>query len=156
MPVSTTEWMPSLIIAELPVMNPAMNLMTAIAMLPRIAAITAFLDSAAMAGSLQDSGEKPGLHPTHKTLVSGYECTRGFLKGVPRCLAAPSTSVANAATPSARRREQPATRGSLMCPACGSIDLNLTTVQRAPTAVWTSREAAPSAERAGERTETAF
>ena len=45
---------------------------------------------------------------------------------------------------------------SLMCPACGSIDLNLTTVQRAPAAVWTSREAAPSEERAGERTETAF
>jgi len=47
-------------------------------------------------------------------------------------------------------------RGLLMCPACGSIDLNLTTVQRAPTAVWTSREAAPSAEWAGERSETAF
>ena len=45
-------------------MNPAMNLMTAIAMLPRIAAITAFLDSAAIAGSLQDSGEEPGLHRT--------------------------------------------------------------------------------------------
>jgi len=45
---------------------------------------------------------------------------------------------------------------SLMCPACGSIDLNLTTVQLAPAAVWTSREAVPSAERVGERTETAF
>ena len=45
---------------------------------------------------------------------------------------------------------------SLMCPACGSIDLNLTTVQRPPAAVWTSREAAPAAERAEERTETAF
>ena len=46
--MSTTEWMPSLIIAELPVMNPAMNLMIAIARLPMIAATTAFLDSAAM------------------------------------------------------------------------------------------------------------
>jgi DNA-directed RNA polymerase subunit RPC12/RpoP len=42
-----------------------------------------------------------------------------------------------------------------MCPACGSIDLNLTTVQRAPSAVWTSREAAPAMERAEERTEIA-
>ena len=46
--MSTTEWMPSLIIAELPVMPPATNLMTAIARLPMIAATTAFLDSAAM------------------------------------------------------------------------------------------------------------
>jgi DNA-directed RNA polymerase subunit RPC12/RpoP len=43
----------------------------------------------------------------------------------------------------------------LMCPACGSIDLNLTTVRRPPAAVWTSREAAPSAERTEERTEIA-
>jgi len=48
LPVSTSEWMPSLIIAELPVMLPAMNLMTAMAALPMIAAITAFLDSVAM------------------------------------------------------------------------------------------------------------
>jgi DNA-directed RNA polymerase subunit RPC12/RpoP len=45
---------------------------------------------------------------------------------------------------------------SLMCPACGSIDLNLITVPRAPAAVWTSREAAPSAEQEREHTETAF
>lgn len=32
----------------------------------------------------------------------------------------------------------------LMCPACGSIDLVLTTVERSPAAVWTSREAVPS------------
>jgi hypothetical protein len=32
----------------------------------------------------------------------------------------------------------------LMCPACGSIDLNLTHVERQPTAVWTSREGAPA------------
>ncbi len=49
MPVSTSEWMPSEIIAELPVMAPAMNLITAMAALPMIAATTAFLDSAAMA-----------------------------------------------------------------------------------------------------------
>jgi hypothetical protein len=35
----------------------------------------------------------------------------------------------------------------LMCPACGSIDLNLITVQRAPAVVWTSGEAVPAAER---------
>jgi DNA-directed RNA polymerase subunit RPC12/RpoP len=39
----------------------------------------------------------------------------------------------------------------LMCPACGSIDLNLTIVQRAPTAVWTSREAVASSEATGDR-----
>ena len=44
----------------------------------------------------------------------------------------------------------------LMCPACGSIDLNLTTIQRPPTAVWSSREAAPSSQRTTERTEIAF
>ena len=48
MPVSTSEWMPSLIIAELPVMAPATNLIAAIATLPMIAATTAFLDSCAM------------------------------------------------------------------------------------------------------------
>jgi hypothetical protein len=32
----------------------------------------------------------------------------------------------------------------LMCPACGSIDLNLTYVELQPAAVWTAREAAPA------------
>ena len=48
--------MPSLIIAELPVMLPATNLMTAMAALPMIAAITAFLDSAAMRASVSPGG----------------------------------------------------------------------------------------------------
>ena len=52
MPVSTSEWMPSEIIAELPVIAAAMNLMVAIARFPTIAAMIAFLDSAAMAASL--------------------------------------------------------------------------------------------------------
>ena len=43
----------------------------------------------------------------------------------------------------------------LMCPACGSIDLNLITVQRAPAGVWTSREAAVSGEPAEDRTRIA-
>ena len=65
MPVSTTEWMPSLIIAELPVMPPAMNLITAIARLPMIAATTAFLDSAAMGCSVlhgRETGSSPEVH----------------------------------------------------------------------------------------------
>jgi DNA-directed RNA polymerase subunit RPC12/RpoP len=33
----------------------------------------------------------------------------------------------------------------LMCPACGSIDLNLIVVSRPAAAVWTSREGAPAA-----------
>ena len=48
--MSTSEWMPSLIIAELPVMAPATNLIAAIATLPMIAATTAFFDSCAMGG----------------------------------------------------------------------------------------------------------
>jgi hypothetical protein len=32
----------------------------------------------------------------------------------------------------------------LMCPACGSIDLNLRRVERPPAAVWTSPEGAPA------------
>jgi DNA-directed RNA polymerase subunit RPC12/RpoP len=35
----------------------------------------------------------------------------------------------------------------VMCPACGSIDLNLTYVERSPAAVWTSREGAPAPSR---------
>jgi DNA-directed RNA polymerase subunit RPC12/RpoP len=35
----------------------------------------------------------------------------------------------------------------LMCPACGSIDLNLRHVERQPTAVWTSHEDAPAVSR---------
>ena len=70
MPVSTTEWMPSLIIAELPVMAPAMNLMTAIARFPMIAATTAFLDSAAM-GAVYFTAGRPGLHPKTRGRISG-------------------------------------------------------------------------------------
>ena len=33
----------------------------------------------------------------------------------------------------------------LMCPACGSIDLNLMDVQRPAPAVWVAREGAPAA-----------
>ena len=55
--MSTSEWMPSLIIAELPVMLPATNLMTAMAALPTIAAITAFLDSAAICAVYQRPGD---------------------------------------------------------------------------------------------------
>ena len=55
LPVSTREWMPSEIIAELPVNAAATNLMTAMARLPMIAAMMAFLDSAAMA-SLHGGG----------------------------------------------------------------------------------------------------
>ena len=58
--------MPSLIIAELPVMAPATNLMAAIATLPMIAATTAFLDSCAMDGVYCTPRERPGLHPTYK------------------------------------------------------------------------------------------
>jgi hypothetical protein len=43
----------------------------------------------------------------------------------------------------------------LMCPACGSIDLNLITVERAPAAVWTSREAVPSPEETEDRVQSA-
>jgi hypothetical protein len=32
----------------------------------------------------------------------------------------------------------------LMCPACGSIDLNLVTVERPPAVTWTSRAGIPS------------
>jgi hypothetical protein len=39
----------------------------------------------------------------------------------------------------------------LMCPACGSIDLNLITVARAPAAIWTSRETVPSQQGAVDR-----
>jgi DNA-directed RNA polymerase subunit RPC12/RpoP len=35
---------------------------------------------------------------------------------------------------------------SLMCPACGSIDLNLMNGDRPAPAVWTAREAAPARE----------
>ena len=52
MPVSTREWMPSEIIAELPVIAAATNLMVAIARFPMIAATIAFFDSAAMGASL--------------------------------------------------------------------------------------------------------
>ena len=69
--MSTTEWMPSLIIAELPVMAPAMNLMTAIARLPMIAATTAFLDSCAMGRSVLHARRGPGIHPTYKTVLNG-------------------------------------------------------------------------------------
>jgi DNA-directed RNA polymerase subunit RPC12/RpoP len=41
----------------------------------------------------------------------------------------------------------------LMCPACGSIDLTLTHVERPPAAVWTSSEGAPAMSR-GEDAET--
>jgi len=40
---------------------------------------------------------------------------------------------------------------TLMCPACGSIDLNLTYFERKPTAVWTAREAAPAQDGRKER-----
>jgi DNA-directed RNA polymerase subunit RPC12/RpoP len=43
----------------------------------------------------------------------------------------------------------------LMCPACGSIDLNLITVQRAPAAIWTSREAVPSQQETVDRAKSA-
>jgi DNA-directed RNA polymerase subunit RPC12/RpoP len=36
---------------------------------------------------------------------------------------------------------------SLMCPACGSIDLNLMTVARPSPAVWTAREGATAEDR---------
>jgi DNA-directed RNA polymerase subunit RPC12/RpoP len=39
----------------------------------------------------------------------------------------------------------------LMCPACGSIDLNLITARRTPAVVWTSGEALPAAERTGDK-----
>jgi hypothetical protein len=39
----------------------------------------------------------------------------------------------------------------LMCPACGSIDLNLTHVERPPAAVWTSSEGAPAVSRDEDR-----
>ena len=39
----------------------------------------------------------------------------------------------------------------LMCPACGSIDLNLTHVERPPVAVWTSGEGAPAVSRDEDR-----
>ena len=71
MPVSTSEWMPSLIIAELPVMAPATNLITAIATLPMIAATTAFLDSCAMRGVYSKRAQVPGLHPTYQTVRNG-------------------------------------------------------------------------------------
>ncbi len=48
LPVSTREWMPSEIMAELPVIAPATNLMAAMAAFPAIAATTAVLVSAAM------------------------------------------------------------------------------------------------------------
>src|SRR6476661_1840378 len=46
LPVSTSEWIPSESIAELPVKPAAMNFVIAIAKLPAIAAYTALLDSA--------------------------------------------------------------------------------------------------------------
>src|SRR5665647_798434 len=49
LPVSTREWIPSEIIAELPVIAAATNLIVAIARFPMIAATIAFFDSAAMA-----------------------------------------------------------------------------------------------------------
>ena len=39
----------------------------------------------------------------------------------------------------------------LMCPACGSIDLNLRHVERAPSAVWTGHEGAPAVSRDQDR-----
>src|SRR5262245_64129035 len=45
LPVSTTEWIASENIAELPVMNAAVNLVAAMARLPAMAAITAVRDS---------------------------------------------------------------------------------------------------------------
>ena len=46
-----------------------MNLMTAIARLPMIAATTAFLDSAAMGRSLLHAAGAPGIHPTYKPVL---------------------------------------------------------------------------------------
>jgi len=42
----------------------------------------------------------------------------------------------------------------LMCPACGSIDLNVKHVERSRTAVWTSRDGAPAASRGRDRETT--
>ena len=39
----------------------------------------------------------------------------------------------------------------LMCPACGSIDLNLMQIERPPAAVWTSGEGAPAESRDEDR-----
>ena len=53
-PVSTTEWMPSDSIAELPVMAAATNLVTAISALPARAARMTGFDEAAMSDSPKD------------------------------------------------------------------------------------------------------
>jgi hypothetical protein len=42
----------------------------------------------------------------------------------------------------------------LMCPACGSIDLNLARVERPPAAVWTSHEGAPAVGRGKDKERT--
>lgn len=44
----------------------------------------------------------------------------------------------------------------LMCPACGSIDLNLTHVERPPAAVWTSGDGAAAVSRDPDRETPAF
>ena len=54
LPVSTTEWMPSLIIAELPVKAAATNLVAAMARLPTMAATTAFFDDGSATVVLHD------------------------------------------------------------------------------------------------------
>src|SRR5665648_521314 len=72
--------MPSLIMAELPVMLPAMNLMTAMAALPMIAATTALLDSAAMCAVYQRPRTR--CSPEGQSLVSRYTTTTA-LKGGP-------------------------------------------------------------------------
>jgi DNA-directed RNA polymerase subunit RPC12/RpoP len=43
----------------------------------------------------------------------------------------------------------------LMCPSCGSIDLNLTTARRTPVAVWKSSETIPAPGRSEERDKVA-
>ena len=53
-------------------------------------------------------------------------------------------SVASVATASARPKELPRDTRSLMCPACGSIDLNLMDVARPRPAVMIAREDAPA------------
>jgi hypothetical protein len=52
LPVSTTEWIPSVSIAELPVKADAINFVTAIKRFPMIAAKIAVFDSLSVVGSL--------------------------------------------------------------------------------------------------------
>src|SRR5665647_3250913 len=72
--------MPSLIMAELPVMLPATNLMTAMAAWPMIAATTALLDSAAMCAVYQRPRTR--CSPEGQSSVSRYTTTTA-LKGGP-------------------------------------------------------------------------